>query len=179
MPDKPTLHGTRVTLRRVCESDIDDRTAIGRNSEFEHMCGGDSFGAALFPPREHWERWFESAKAREHEFIIEFGGKCVGSARFHNISSADRSAAYAVGIFDPSLYSRGLGSEVTRLMLEYGFVQLKLHRVELKVLEYNARGIRCYEKCGFRRDGVLRESAFIDRKWCSDVVMSILEDEYL
>jgi RimJ/RimL family protein N-acetyltransferase len=117
-------------------------------------------------------------RERENAFIIEFSGRCVGEARFHDISGADRSAVYAVGIFDTSLYSQGIGTEVTRLMLDYGFSRLKLHRIELKVLEYNRRGIRCYEKCGFRRDGVLRESAFIDGAWHSDIVMSILEGEY-
>jgi ribosomal-protein-alanine N-acetyltransferase len=53
-----------------------------------------------------------------------------------------------------------------------------LHRIDLKVLEYNKRGIRCYEKCGFKLDGVLRDSAFIEGKYHSDLIMSILEDEW-
>jgi hypothetical protein len=64
MSDLPRLFGERVTLRAVRESDIDDRTAIGRNGEFEHMCGGDNFPAPIYPPREHWARWYESAKMR-------------------------------------------------------------------------------------------------------------------
>lgn len=69
------------------------------------------------------------------------------------------------------------GSEVTRLLLAYGFQVKKWHRIELRVLEYNHRAIRCYEKCGFK-DGVLRENAYIEGKYCSDIVMSILEREY-
>lgn len=37
--------------------------------------------------------------------------------------------------------------------------EMKLHRVDLEVLEYNNRAIHCYEKCGFKIDGILRESA--------------------
>lgn len=55
---------------------------------------------------------------------------------------------------------------------------MKWHRIELKVLDYNKRGIRCYEKCGFKIDGILRENAFIEGKYCSDIVMSILDYEY-
>jgi len=55
---------------------------------------------------------------------------------------------------------------------------MNLHRVDLKVLDYNKRAIRCYEKCGFKSDGILRDSAFIEGAFHSDVTMSILEDEW-
>ena len=38
--------------------------------------------------------------------------------------------------------------------------------------------IRCYEKCGFVREGVERESAWVDGAWADDVLMAILEHEY-
>jgi [ribosomal protein S5]-alanine N-acetyltransferase len=58
------------------------------------------------------------------------------------------------------------------------YEQLKLHRVELKVLEYNHRVIACYEKCGFIKEGVEREGAFIEDKFETVVFMSILDREY-
>lgn len=85
---------------------------------------------------------------------------------------------YRIGIFDPALHSKGMGTEATLLLLAYGFDQMKLHRIELKVLEYNHRAMRCYEKCGFRKEGVLRESALIEGKFYSDIIMGILEQEY-
>jgi ribosomal-protein-alanine N-acetyltransferase len=40
------------------------------------------------------------------------------------------------------------------------------------------RAIACYEKCGFIREGVEREGAFIEDKFETDVIMSILDREY-
>ncbi len=91
----------------------------------------------------------------------------------------DNNATFAIGIWDAACYSKGIGSEATKLVLEYAFLVLKLHRVDLKVLDYNKRGIRCYEKCGFKRDGVLRENAYIEGQYHSDIIMSILESEYI
>jgi site-specific DNA recombinase len=51
-------------------------------------------------------------------------------------------------------------------------------RVDLRVLAFNKRAIACYEKCGFVREGVVRESVVIGGEWQSDVLMSILEHEY-
>ena len=71
-----------------------------------------------------------------------------------------------------------MGTEASRLVLAYAFEVLLLHRVELRVLAFNERAIACYERCGFRREGVEREGAWIGGEWQSDVIMSILEQEY-
>lgn len=178
MPDISTLISGVVTLRKIRESDIDDRFAIGRHHEFSHMCGGESMSVPDFPERSFWEDWYNRQIDKEYSWIIDIDGKCIGAARFSHFLTADRSATYSIGIFDPNLHSKGIGTTVTKLLLKYGFETLHLHRIDLKVLEYNLRGIRCYEKCGFKKEGVLRDSAFIDGQFCSDVLMSILEDEY-
>jgi RimJ/RimL family protein N-acetyltransferase len=46
------------------------------------------------------------------------------------------------------------------------------------VLEYNHRAIACYEKCGFVKEGIEREGAFIEEAFQTDLIMSILEQEY-
>lgn len=178
MPYIKTINGKTVTLRAVRESDIDDRYAIGRHDEFIHMCGGEHLAKPQYPDRSVWAGWYEAEKNKEHSWIIDLDSRCIGTARLHHISAEDHSATYAIGIFDPLCHSKGIGTEVTMLVLKYGFQELGLHRIDLKVLEYNKRGIRCYEKCGFKLDGVLRDSAFIEGEYHSDLIMSILEDEW-
>lgn len=124
------------------------------------------------------ERWYERLAAEPHGWAVVVDGRCIGSARLHSLTRHDRRARYAVGIFDSALWNHGYGTEITRLVLRYAFDELGLHRVDLRVLEYNQRAIACYEKCGFIREGVERESALVDGVWYSDVMMSILEHEY-
>lgn len=181
MQTQPELQGKRILLRRVRERDIDDRTKLGRHHEFVHMCGGESLSAPDYPNRAYWENWYAGQKRREdveYSWIMELDGRCIGCAGLHHLSDEDNSGTYRIGIFDPACHSMGIGTEVTRLVLQFGFETLHLHRIDLKVLDYNHRAIRCYEKCGFQREGVLRESACIEGKYYSDLVMSILEDEY-
>lgn len=64
------------------------------------------------------------------------------------------------------------------IQLYDAFEELNLHRVDLRVLEYNKRAIKCYEKCGFIKEGVEREGALIEGKYETDVFMSILDREY-
>lgn len=178
MKTVPTIQGAQIKLRKIQESDIDDRLAIGRHHEFVHMCGGETLSKPEYPSRDTWVDWYTNTKIADYSWIIDLDGHCIGSAGFHHVSEEDHSATYRIGIFDVNLHSRGIGTEVTNLLLEYGFKTKKWHRIELKVLEYNYRGIRCYEKCGFKKDGVLRESAFIEGRYYSDIVMSILDYEY-
>lgn len=178
MNEVPTLIGEKIILRQVKGSDIDDRSAIGRQNEYVHMCGGDTLAKAEYPDREFWENWYNTCLNDEFMWIIEAGGHCIGAAGFHNISDADKSATYRIGIFDVNRHSQGIGTEVTNMLLSFGFDRMKWHRIELRVLDYNFRAIRCYEKCGFVREGVLRENAYIDGRFYSDIVMSILDYEY-
>ncbi len=110
-------------------------------------------------------------------WVIEYEGRCIGTARL-TLTESDRRARFAIGIFDFSKLGIGLGTEATRLVLGHAFNTLGLHRVDLRVLDYNKRAIACYEKCGFVREGVEREGARVEGKWETDVMMSILDREY-
>ncbi|MBI3774779.1 MAG: GNAT family N-acetyltransferase, partial [Gammaproteobacteria bacterium] len=78
----------------------------------------------------------------------------------------------------PSDLGKNFGTETTHLVLDYAFRQLGLHRVDVRVLAYNERAIRCYEKCGFIREHVERESAWVNGQWHNDLIMGILAHEH-
>ena len=177
---QPQLQGKQVLLRSVRKSDIDDRTAIGRHHEFVHMCGGESLPAPEFPDRKVWENWYVEQKRREeneYSWIIDLGDKCIGCAGLHHLSEADKSATYRIGIFDPQYHAKGIGTEVTGLVLQFGFESLHLHRIDLKVLDYNKRAIRCYEKLGFRRIGCRREAHWHAGQWHGIVMMDLVQGQ--
>jgi RimJ/RimL family protein N-acetyltransferase len=110
--------------------------------------------------------------------MIEHAGRCVGHTGLGDVDARDRRARLVIGLFDRSVWNRGLGTEAIRLVLGYAFDTLRLHRVALRVLAYNARAIRAYEKCGFVREGVERESAFVAGEWHDDVMMAVLDRDF-
>lgn len=176
MNQAPDLIGQQILLRKPRQKDIADRISCGRTNEFVRMCGGDTRNLTPFT-EEDGQRWYEFVSSNQYEWIIEYDGRCIGSARL-TVNEQDRRGRYAIGIFDVFRLGMGFGTEATNLVLDYAFNLLKLHRVDLKVLEYNKRAIACYKKCGFVQEGIEREGALIEGKWETDVLMSILEDEY-
>lgn len=164
-------------LRPPVEQDKYDRLKIGRHPEFCEMVGGNP--AKMTPLTEaDVEQWFERVKSEQYNWSIEFDGCCIGNARLHNLDQENKNARYSIGIFDQNCWGKGYGEEATRLILDYAFNHLFLHRVSLRVLSSNKRGISCYRKCGFVTEGTERESLLVGNEWKSDVMMSILETEY-
>ena len=123
-------------------------------------------------------RWYQQLQADPLRWVIEVERRCVGVARLHCLDEGNRRARYAIAIFDPTLWGQGIGTEATRLVLGHAFDTMRLHRVDLRVLAGNSRAIAVYEKCGFVREGLERDSVLVDGEWQSDVIMSILEDDY-
>lgn len=90
----------------------------------------------------------------------------------------NRRAEVGIGIFDRQHWGEGYGTEAMRLVLGYAFGDLKLNRVELTTDEENVRAIRSYEKCGFVREGLLREHRLIDGRPVDSVAMAVLRSDW-
>ena len=102
----------------------------------------------------------------------------LGKSGLIGFDLRDRRASVAIGIEDRAQLGKGLGTEAIGIVLEYAFNVLKLHRLSVRVVEYNTRAIRAYQKCGFVVEGREREAAFVDGIWHDDVMMGILDREY-
>ena len=180
LPPLPTLRGERVIVRVWRESDVDDWLRYAIDPEEE-----DGYGSA-------WRRAWDGRRYRTREqltadrrppdpraytWAVEHGGHCIGSTELF-VDADQHGATYTVGLFAAGLRGRGLGREVTRLVLSWAFEVLGAHRVQLEVLAGNRRAINCYLACGFRREGVRREAELYPDGWKDIVMMGVLCSEY-
>jgi RimJ/RimL family protein N-acetyltransferase len=128
--------------------------------------------------RDRAERWLKDNQNHPNAWIIEEDGKLVGGVGLNNLNEADRRARLAIGLFNERHLGRGMGRKAIDLVLQQAFGPLGLHRVDLRVLSFNIRAIRCYEACGFRLEGIERESALVGGEWHDDWIMAILEQDF-
>ena len=119
-------------------------------------------------------------RRQEHIFtIVECAtDRPVGRCLLFAIDAVNRSAMLGIVIGEKSAWNQGLGTEATRLLLDYAFNLLNLHSVMLGTFEFNRRAIRVYEQVGFQKIGVRREARIIAGKAWDVVLMDILEDEF-
>ena len=83
-------------------------------------------------------------------------GEPIGTTALMEINWRHRRARF--GIFLGERHGQGLGTEATRLVLDWAFNLLGLANVLLEVLTDNERAIRAYERAGFKRLGVRRSA---------------------
>jgi len=84
-------------------------------------------------------------------------GRPIGSAYLHDIDHRNRTAEFGIVLGEADARGKGYGTETARLMLDYAFTDLGLHRVMLRVYAFNRAGLRAYGKAGFRVFGTRRQ----------------------
>lgn len=73
---------------------------------------------------------------------------------------------------------RGIGTEATRLTLDYAFNVTNLSNVYLTVLAPNVAGTRAYERAGFRKIGDRRQSGYWLGQRCDEVLMDAIPADF-
>jgi [ribosomal protein S5]-alanine N-acetyltransferase len=110
--------------------------------------------------------------------VARSADRLIGTTGLHYIDWKNRSAGFGIEIGVKEEWGKGYGGEATKLMVEHAFSTLNLHRVWLMVYEFNLRGLRCYERVGFKREGVLRQYLFADGRYWDAISMSVLREEW-
>ena len=70
-----------------------------------------------------------------------------------------------IAIFEPEYRGAGVGTFAVRTLCDTAFRELRVGRVELGVYPDNAAAVSCYERCGFRREALLRRFVYHDGAW--------------
>ena len=117
-------------------------------------------------------------KGEVFQFIIMLGDKPIGSAYLRDIDNKNKKGEYGIFIGEDNNCGKGFGTIATNLVIDYGFKELKLNRIFLRVFPYNIRAIKSYEKVGFKHEGLFREDVIIDGKSYDMKFMSILRRDW-
>ena len=105
-------------------------------------------------------------------------GRPVGHVGLLGVDPHSLRAELAISIGETDCWSRGYGTDAIRAVLRHAFEEMGLRRIDLHTDVDNARGIRCYEKCGFVREGVMRERRLRYGRPLDMVVMGVLRSEF-
>jgi len=73
--------------------------------------------------------------------------------------------------------NKGYGTEAIQLLQEFVFLQLNLNRLQFEVHDFNQMAIKCYQKCGFKEEGRIRQKHFGNGKYSDIIIMGILREE--
>lgn len=169
------IHGDRVILRAIERDDLPTYVAWFNDPTVLEFFG--RYQPMSLPEEEKWyEQMLDDASVRN--FAIEFEGRHVGGCGFGCIDP--RSASAEVGLFIgvPELWDQGLGRDTLQTLLRFGFEQMNLHRIYLRVFAGNERAVHLYEAVGFRHEGCWRDAEFRHGRYHDMLWMSVLREEW-
>jgi RimJ/RimL family protein N-acetyltransferase len=169
------LTGSKVRLRAPQRSDIPLFVKWFNDPEVtEFLLRAPPMGM------EEEERWYESLRASEGKvFCIEtLEGRLIGNVGIIHVDWTNRKADIGIVIGEKEYWSHGYGREAIILLLGYMFEEMNLERVWLYCDDQNLRAQRCYEGCGFRREGVFRHNRLRGGRFTDDLIYSILRGEW-
>ena len=102
----------------------------------------------------------------------------LGNISLMKVDFVDRTAELGIFIGEEDNLGKGYGSDAIRLILEYGFNQLNLNNIMLRVYSFNELAINAYKKCGFKIFGTLKEAHYFEGKYCDEIYMNILKRNF-
>ena len=174
------MEGKNVCLRDLSLRDVSLIRSWVNDPEINH------FLMEGFPRTEReLERFVEAQNGdldplnRARAVVLREDRTCIGTIGCYGIDWRSRNAELGVIIGHKAHLAKGYGSEAVELLVSFAFDELGLHRLFLRVFDFNERAIRSFRKCGFVEEGRLREAYFREGTYHNILVMSILEEEYL
>lgn len=115
-------------------------------------------------------------------FVIEViegaSAKPIGNCSLHEVDSKDHKAIFGMVIGEKDYWSKGCGTEAARLLINYGFQQLNLHRISSTAFAFNERSIKLHKKVGFQEEGRLRQAFFKNGQYHDLILLGILREEW-
>lgn len=179
----PVLRGAGVVLRPPTASDHEAWATARAASR-----------AALTPFEPRWtpdELSRTAYKARlkrmQHDMRNDFGHAffvfdpvtraLMGGISLSGLRRGVSQSAF-VGYWMATPYTgRGVATAAVRRIIDYGFEDLRLHRLEAACMPHNAASLRVLEKARFVREGLARGFLEINGAWEDHVLLALLAED--
>jgi RimJ/RimL family protein N-acetyltransferase len=104
--------------------------------------------------------------------------KHIGNLKIGPINWVSRVAGHGILIGDKSSWGKGYASEAIKLLAQYAFRNLNLHKVWSIIVDSHMASIKAHQNAGFKIEGKLKQHLFKDGRYVDAAIISITFDEY-
>jgi len=132
------------------------------------------------------QKWFENTIINDKNTIMfsifdSNTNKLIGCCGLCYINWVHRNADLSLYIGHDQSYidDTGFAEDACRVLLEYGFDELNLHKIWTEIYDFDDKKNNLYKKVGFKRDGVLRDQYFYNGTWSNSLILSLINTELI
>ncbi len=109
--------------------------------------------------------------------IMKSDSSHIGNVRLGPIDYMSKTAKFSMMIGNKKYQNQGLGTEVVRIIVEYCFKFLDIHKIFLEVIPDNQAAVKIYEKNAFVVEGTLRDHLWLNNRHYDLLIMSIIKKQ--
>ncbi|SHJ72490.1 Protein N-acetyltransferase, RimJ/RimL family [Clostridium amylolyticum] len=172
-------YGNKIKLREYKREDIALAYSYVNDMEVKRLLVTDVPFPTIY---EQEESWFESLlkEKNNYNFAIEDleTGSYIGGCGINNLDWLNRVATIGIMIGDKRYWGKGYGTDAIKVLNKFIFQQMNINKIKLNVFSFNERARKCYEKCGFQVEGILRQELFRDGEYHDEYVMGLLLEDW-
>lgn len=175
--DKPLLRGNLVILRPFKDGDFTYIEECLKDAEVIKLTGSDSQY-----DRELTLNWYntrnEQVDRLDLAIVDQSKGILVGEVVANLYDEQNQSMNFRI-LIGPRGSDRGLGTEATRLFIDYIFSHTTLKALTLSVFDFNPRAMHVYEKMGFIVESIDENELEFEEEWIDSVNMKLTREDWL
>jgi len=124
---------------------------------------------------QHFESRFQDKKGIRWGISLKKQNEIIGTIGFNNFSKSHRAT---IGYdLQPAFWGKGIMKEVLTKVLDFGFHELEVNRIEAEVMKGNKQSVKLLEKMGFINEGLLRDWMFWEGKHYDMHMFALLKRE--
>ena len=175
----PELTTERLTLRKMLVADTSDMYEYASRPEVTKYLTWQPH-----PDRDYTREYLQYLGNRysagmfyDWAIVYEPDCKMIGTCGFTAFNCTSDSAEVGY-VLNPEYWGKGIAVEALLRVMEFGFDDLGLHRIEAKFIEENERSRRVMEKVGMTFEGVARDGMLVKGNYVNVGVCAILESEW-
>lgn len=177
--EQPVLQGSHVLLRPMVRSDapaILDAASDGRLWELFYTSVPDADGIETYLDTALAEKGF--GRAMPFVVIEKASGKIIGATRYLRMNEDALRLEIGATFYAKRTQRTAINSETKLLLLQHAFEVLNCQCVQIRTDAFNFQSQRAIERLGAKKDGILRNHAFLKGRLRDLVVYSIIANEW-
>jgi RimJ/RimL family protein N-acetyltransferase len=128
------------------------------------------------------ERWFEKViqDPTREDFILVYKEtkEAIGFAGYINIDRFNSKAEPFIAIGEEKYWGKGLGTEIIRKLLDFGFNEMGFNRQYGFMLDNNPGALKMDLKAGFKNEGLLKQDVMIHGEFHDRIMLGITKEDF-
>lgn len=175
----PTLLTERLILRPMCVADALDMYDYAKRAELTKYLLWSPHPSPEYSKTflKFVEKRYRTGQFYDWGLVEKQSGRMIGTCGFTSIDTDHRKGEVGY-VINPDFQRRGYAPEAAAKILEFGFVELGLNRIECRFMQENEASLKVMKKLGMTFEGYMRDAMYVKGEYRTIGVCSILKEEY-